>query len=155
MPSALRSLAAFAFVSAIAVLSAPGCSQQGEAERCDSEANGNADCDDGLVCVSKNKLQEPITDLCCHSDPANDSSSRCLRKVPSNTGGSGGSGGSNAGSSTGGASAGAAGEAAGGTPGASGSPTTTDGGMSGAGGAPVTIEGGAAGAGTAGQGGAG
>lgn len=165
MPSVLRSVAAFAFVSAIAVLSAPGCSQQGEGQRCDSTKNGNADCDDGLVCIKKAALKEGITDLCCHEDAANDSASRCTRGVP-NTNGSGGKGGSGGTSS----SAGAAGDASGGTPtetnggtpsetsggtGAGGSPTTGDGGMSAAGTPAMTDGGSAAGAGIGGQGGAG
>jgi hypothetical protein len=157
----LRSIAAFAFVSAIAVLSAPGCSQQGEGQRCDSVANGDADCDDGLVCIKQKELLNGLADVCCHPDPANDSESRCQRGGTTIPGGGGSGGTSSAGTSAGGAAGeqtdgGTAGAdaAGGGTPGASGSPAVSDGGMSG-GGAPVVTEGGAAGAGTAGQGGAG
>ena len=162
MPSVLRSFAVFSFVSALAVISAPGCSQQGEGERCDSTKNGDADCDDGLVCVKKGELVEGITDRCCPADVNAFSDSRCTRGTPTdNTGGTSSGGTSSAGtagtagssgSSVGGA--GAAGEAAGG--GAGGAPPSSDGGMSGAGGVPATTtDGGAAGASTAGQGGAG
>lgn len=162
MPSVLRSVAAFAFVSALAVLSAPGCSQQGEGQRCDSSKNGDADCDDGLVCIKKNELTNGLADICCHSDPANDTKSRCVRGGIVGTGGTGGSStGGSGGSSMGGGAAGdtsdaAAGDTSGGTPGASGSPTTSDGGMTSAAGTPSTTDGGgAAGTGTGGQGGAG
>ena len=156
MPSVLRSLAVLSFVCAFAVLSAPGCSQQGEGERCDHAKNGDADCDDGLVCVMESELVERITDRCCPADANAFNDSRCTRGTPNNTGGSSGSGGS----SVGGAAAGAAGEAVGGAPSNAGSPATADGGMSGAGGTPVATDGGAtdggaAGASTAGQGGAG
>ena len=163
MPSVLRSVAAFAFVSAIAVLSAPGCSQQGEGQRCDYTKNGDVDCDDGLVCIKSAELANHLGDICCHEDPANDSKSRCARGAATGSGGKGGSGGASA-------SAGAAGETSGGTPsetnggtpgetnggtGASGSPTTSDGGMSAAG-TPAATDGGTAPvAGTGSQGGAG
>jgi len=160
MPSVLRSVVALAFVSAIAVLSAPGCSQQGEGQRCDAAKNGDADCDDGLVCIEKKNLSNGLGDICCNPDPANDSKSRCAR-VTLGTGGSssGGSGGSGGSSSTAGAAGegggGAPTETSGGTSGASGSPTTTDGGTPGAAGTPAATDGGASGAGTGGQGGAG
>jgi len=165
MPSVLRSVAVFAFVSGLAVMSAPGCSQQGEGQRCDGAANGNADCDDGLVCIKAADLQERITDLCCHQDPMLDNESRCARAGAVNTGGTsgvGGSGGTSGGTSEAGSSAGGTGGAAGaaggtpgetegGAPGTSGAPATTDGGMSGA---PASTTGGAAGDGSS-QGGAG
>ncbi len=152
MPSVLRSLAAFSFVSALAVLVAPGCSQQGEGERCDSAKNGDADCDAGLSCVKQGDLAEDITDRCCPA--ANEESDkRCARGVPT-SGGSGGSGNTSggagaAGEAAGGASGpigGAAGESSGGVPNAAGTPGTGDGGMSGAAGTPASVDGGAGGA---------
>jgi hypothetical protein len=164
MPFALRSIAALSFVTALAVLSAPGCSQQGEGERCDLEKNGDADCNDGLTCIKATDLHDGITDRCCPAD-GTESDSRCTRATIMASGGS--SSGGTSSSAAGGA--GAAGEASGGAAGAigavggaagepnggAGTPATTDGGMSGAGGAPVTADAGAAGASTAGQGGAG
>jgi hypothetical protein len=100
MPSVLRSVAALAFVSFVAVLSAPGCSQQGEGERCDSAKNGDADCDSGLSCVKAKELLSQTTDRCCPAD-GQENDARCTRGVPSSTGGS-----STGGSSTGGTNAG-------------------------------------------------
>jgi hypothetical protein len=165
MPSALRSIAVFAFVSAVAVLSAPGCSQQGEGERCDNAKNGDLDCDGGLLCVRKSELLEGITDRCCPSE-GTESDKRCTRGTPVSTGGSSSGGSSSGGTAAGGTPAG--GDSSGGAPvagtggeaaGASGSPTSSDGGMS-SGGTPATTDGGAgsssAGASSiAGQGGAG
>jgi hypothetical protein len=162
MPSVLRSVAVFAFVSAVAVLSAPGCSQQGEGERCDNAKNGDLDCDGGLTCVRKGELLEGITDRCCPA-AGTESDKRCTRGGPGNTSGGSSSGGSSSGgTATGGTPA--AGESSGGAvavggtggeaPGAAGSPPSTDGGMSG-GGTPATTDGGAGASSTAGQGGAG
>jgi hypothetical protein len=101
MASALRSVAVFAVASALAVLSAPGCSQQGEGERCDI----SADCDSGLTCVSANDLLEEITNLCCPSE-GDETTQRCTRK---------GTGSSTGGTSNGGSGSGLGGTAAGGT----------------------------------------
>jgi hypothetical protein len=65
MPSVLRSIAVFSFISAVALISAPGCSQQGEGERCDEAKNGDLDCDDGLVCVQASQLRDKTGDRCC------------------------------------------------------------------------------------------
>jgi hypothetical protein len=147
MPSVLRSVAVFAFLSAVTALSMPGCSQQGEGERCDLLANGDADCNDGLTCVPKNSLLEGTADRCCPA-PGTESDARCkLHSMTPTTGGSGGSGGSSSntagapvggeggmssasGSGTGGAPVvgGEAGMSNGGTP-----TSPTDGGTSGAG----------------------
>jgi hypothetical protein len=81
MSSALRSAAVFALVSAFAVLTVPGCSQQGEGERCDSAKNGDEDCDSGLTCVRKNELIEGITDRCCPAE-GTESDRRCNHGVP-------------------------------------------------------------------------
>lgn len=165
MPFAFRSVAAFSFVTALAVLSAPGCSQQGEGERCDFDKNGDADCDDGLTCVAKRFLHEGITDRCCPAE-GTESDTRCTRATVMTTGGtsSGGTSSSDAGAAgetAGGAagavavSGGAGGESPATSNGGAGSPATSEGGMSGAGGAPVVTDGGTPGASTAGQGGAG
>ncbi|MES1183481.1 MAG: hypothetical protein ABUL60_06675 [Myxococcales bacterium] len=161
MPFALRSIAALSFVTALAVLSAPGCSQQGEGERCDLEKNGDADCNDGLTCIKATDLHDGITDRCCPAE-GTESDTRCTRATimasgGSSSGGTSSSGAGAAGEANGGAAGalGAVGGAAGETNGGAGTPATTDGGMSGAGGAPVTTDAGAAGASTAGQGGAG
>lgn len=82
MSSALRSAVVFAFVSAIAVLTVPGCAQQGEGERCDSAKNGNEDCDSGLTCVRAGELSDKITDRCCPAE-GSESDKRCTRGVAS------------------------------------------------------------------------
>ena len=125
MPSALRSAVVFAFVSAIAALTVPGCSQQGEGERCDSAKNGDQDCDSGLTCVRKGELLEGITDRCCPAE-GSESDKRCTRGVATSTG-SAGTSSSTAGSSTAGSSAEP-------SAGASGSPATDAGGQGGQGG---------------------
>jgi hypothetical protein len=142
MASVLRSALVFAFTSAVIVLSAPGCSDQGEGERCDrAAAQGSGDCDDGLVCVPAGELLEERTDLCCPPE-GQESSARCTRKRKgSNTAGtsSGGSGGTS----------GSAGESTGGVPevtgGAGGVPGDGSAGES-AGGGGASSEGGSAGA---------
>ena len=145
MPSLLRSIAAFAVVSAMVVLSVPGCSQQGEGQRCDRNSNGDADCDSGLVCIASGSLRDSPVDRCCKADGSS-SDSRCDPNTgkPSNTGGSSGtagSGGSSGSSAAGGGDEGgtSAGTDAGGTSsseagnGSSGAPTQpTDGGAAGA-----------------------
>ncbi|HYQ14442.1 MAG TPA: hypothetical protein VEQ58_01750 [Polyangiaceae bacterium] len=96
MPSALRSAAVFAFVSAVAALAMPGCSQQGEGERCDSAKNADADCDNGLTCIGKGDLLEHVTDRCCPA-AGTESDKRCVRGSTMGSSGSGGSSSSDAG----------------------------------------------------------
>jgi hypothetical protein len=161
MPSALRSAAVFAFLSAVVVVSMPGCSQQGEGERCDQAANGDADCNDGLTCVASDNLLEMTADRCCPA-AGTETDARCkLRSTgPTNNGGSSGSGGT-AGSSSNTAGAPAGGEggmsSAAGSGGTGGAPVVPgEAGMSN-GGTPATpTDGGSSGAGTdtAGVGGA-
>jgi hypothetical protein len=87
-----------------------GCSRQSEGERCDSEANGDLDCNDGLICKRCGDLQERVVDRCCppgtsYSDPRCEPAAtpgQCLSQT--GTGGSGGGGG------TGGSSTGVSGE---------------------------------------------
>ena len=107
MSPAFRSAVVFAFVSALAVMTVPGCSQQGEGERCDSAKNGDEDCDSGLTCVRSTELSDRATDRCCPAE-GSESDKRCTRGAPpTSSGGSGSTGGASAG--TGGASAGTGG----------------------------------------------
>jgi len=84
-----------------------GCSRQSEGERCDSEANGDLDCNDGLVCKRCGDLQERVVDRCCppgtaYSDPRCELAAtpgQCLTQP--GTGGTGGTGGSSSNSASG------------------------------------------------------
>jgi hypothetical protein len=78
MSPVLRPALVFAFASALALLSMPGCSQQGEGERCDAVKNGNDDCESGLVCVSHSLLLDQVTDRCCPAEGTG-SDKRCTR----------------------------------------------------------------------------
>jgi hypothetical protein len=120
----LRLLAALS-LSLSALVLTDGCSQQGEGDRCDSQANGDADCEPGLTCKAANLLQNgnDQTDRCCPTTPS--TNARCAPATATgadqdagNTAGSAGSGGS-AGSAGGGGTAGSGGS--GGSAGASGS----------------------------------
>ena len=112
MSSALRSAVVFALVSAFAVLTVPGCSQQGEGERCDSAKNGDEDCDSALTCVRANELIEGIADRCCPAE-GTETDRRCNRGVPTvsqptagtSSGGTSGGGTSSGGTESGGAGA--------------------------------------------------
>lgn len=133
MSSALRHFVALALVSAAVALGAPGCSQQGEGERCDSGKNGDADCESGLTCVVKSQLLEGITDRCCPA-AGTESDKRCTRGTGQGANGGTSSGGS---SNSGGDDQGSAGEpsssgsSSGGTAGGSGGTAGTSvGGMS-------------------------
>ncbi|HYP89162.1 MAG TPA: hypothetical protein VEQ59_13440 [Polyangiaceae bacterium] len=124
MLSALRSAALFAIVSALAALSLPGCSQQGQGERCDSVKNGDDDCDSGLTCVGSGELLDKVTDRCCPAEGI-ETDSRCKRSSATGSGGSsaGGSAGTTAGGSSSEPGGAGAGTETGGT-------TSTDGGTS-------------------------
>lgn len=107
------------------------CSKQGEGERCDARAAGNADCESGLICDTQ-------LNRCCPPEGARITDSRCNRSAatggrPSSSGGTGGTAGTTA---TGGVS-GSAGSDAGNA-----GTTATNGG---AGGAPDEPEAGSAG----------
>jgi hypothetical protein len=91
MSSALRSAIVFSFVFGVAALSAPGCSQQGEGERCDRFKAGDGDCDSGLECVALSELLDRTSDRCCPA-PGTESDDRCRRGSPTNTAGTGGGG---------------------------------------------------------------
>lgn len=147
MPSVLRSVAVLAFASAVAVVSASGCSQQGQGERCDFAKNGDGDCDSGLTCVKSGELADRVTDRCCPAANT-ETDSRCARGTPvAATGGTSSTGGS---ASAGQPNGGAAGEPAAGSP----SIPAGEGGMSG-GGAPAEAGAGTPADASAGTGGAG
>ena len=55
-----RKLAGLLLAFGLAVALVPGCAKQGEGERCDNQAAGNADCDSGLVCVLASDLADYI-----------------------------------------------------------------------------------------------
>jgi hypothetical protein len=136
MPSVLRSVAVFAAVFAVAVMSMPGCSQQGEGERCDSAKNGNDDCDSGLVCVAARDLLDQATDRCCLPNNAVDDA-RCTRVGSPGSGGSNATGGTTSMDAPGGGGAGGAEESpsdsnggAGGSPPSSGGTGSDGAGMS-------------------------
>jgi hypothetical protein len=101
MLSALRSAFVFAFASAFVVLAMPGCSQQGEGERCDSAKNGDEDCESGLTCVLKSTLLDKTADRCCPPEGTS-TNKRCFRGSATSTGGSGGGGATTGGTETGG-----------------------------------------------------
>ena len=131
--------------------SLPSCGKQGEGERCD-QANGDEDCEDGLVCTSKQDLQTS-SDICCPPAGVEPTDLACIPGSladagvgGSSTGGAGGAGGTG-GSSTGGAGG------AGGTGGSSTGGAGGAGGTGGTGGSSTGGAGGAGGAGTAGAGG--
>lgn len=90
-----RRAAALASFGLLFALSAGGCSRQAEGERCDYNANGDDDCEDGLLCTPK-----VGADRCCPPSGAPIDDSRCLAADAPSGGPSGGT--SSGGSSTGG-----------------------------------------------------
>jgi hypothetical protein len=162
MASALRSVLLASFVCGVTVLLAPGCSQQGEGERCDRVKTQNSDCDSGLVCVPARQLVDPSSDRCCAPTAGDDTDPRCRRKTGTTDPGTGEGGSADTGEQPAG---GASGESSGGASGApmtepdaggngGASPEPGSGGQPSAG-APATEAGGApAAAGAAGAGGA-
>lgn len=100
-----------------------GCSLQGEGERCSLQKNGNADCDEGLVCTAFGGF-----DRCCPPEGEPIGDARC-REPMMTSGGSGGMGTGGGGMSGASNTAGTSGTSTtGGTAGA-----TSSGGTSGAG----------------------
>ena len=64
------------------------CSKQGEGERCDRQVNEDEDCESGLVCKTKETLNQP-TDRCCPPEGAAVSDDRCRTvSAPASSGGS-------------------------------------------------------------------
>lgn len=122
-------------------LSLPGCSKQGEGERCSPAANGSEDCDEGLICTTPDKSAADFG-RCCPPAGAEVSDSRCnFTSTPVSTGGTSSTGGS----SSGGSSTGGTSNAEGGTPGAEGGTGATSNGGAGGSDEPAAI-GGVAGA---------
>src|SRR5688500_12302341 len=106
VPAKFRRLAALGAVAVLFALAAGGCSRQDEGERCDQTANGDADCEEGLICTAK-----VGADRCCPPPGAQVDDSRCLAAdAPSGgiTGGTDSGGASSGGASSGGASSGGA-----------------------------------------------
>ena len=92
----------------------PGCSNQAEGQACSID-NVNADCEDGLVCVSKTELDTQV-DICCK--PSGSTNPAC---IPGNLGSSSSSSSSSSGEGGAGGAAGSGGSAgAGGSAGGSG-----------------------------------
>lgn len=69
----------FAFLLS-GLMTAGGCSRQGVGERCDKQANGDEDCEDGLTCknISTN------VDRCC---PESGGGPKCVRAETGSAGG--------------------------------------------------------------------
>jgi hypothetical protein len=124
-------LARTAIVASFSGAAFMGCSRQSEGERCDREAAGDTDCNDGLRCVLCTDLATGQVDRCCPPTAGSESDSNCKRADPprqqsacsgangatggtAGVGGRSGTGGSSATSGTGGES-GAADSGAGGT----------------------------------------
>jgi hypothetical protein len=68
-----------------------GCSQQGEGERCMKNANRDADCASGLVCIEARYLESESTtayptDRCCPQDERATTDARCTRTTNANDG---------------------------------------------------------------------
>jgi hypothetical protein len=129
-----------AFAAAL-IAAAPGCSRQGEGERCDT-LNGDEDCNSGLVCVGKAQLGQN-SDTCCPASLVS-TDRRCVPVVGGTT--SGGDTTTGTGGGTGGTSSGTGGT--GGTMTGTGGSTSsgTGGTSSGTGGGTMTGTGGTGGA---------
>jgi hypothetical protein len=97
-----RRLALAALVPALLLVCViPGCSNEGEGERCGTTQADDSDCADGLVCTG-NLLDAPNTFRCCYPNGAV-TDSRCQTATGVATGGTGGaSTGGTGGASTGG-----------------------------------------------------
>lgn len=112
------------------------CSQQGEGQRCIT-ANGDADCESGLVCVAQSKLATEAgkvygADRCCPPEKLRWNDARCERVSGRSDSGVAGSG--NTGNSS--AAAGSAGASNGGSSGLAGASSGGDLGQAGAAAAP-------------------
>src|SRR5215216_2619584 len=110
MSSVLRSVLSLALVSATFALVTPGCSEQGQGERCDHDKNGDLDCESGLECIPGGLLvQSDTTGRCC-PEPGTETDKRCARKVGgsagTNSGGTSSAGTNSGGTSSGGTSSG-------------------------------------------------
>ena len=86
----------------------PGCSNQGEGDRCGSPERSvskadDADCGDGLVCKAKASLVGRTAHRCCYPDHVTDS--RCLPDETAAGGGDSVGGGTASGGAVGGGAA--------------------------------------------------
>ena len=86
-----RRLALAAAIPALFLFSViPGCSQQGEGDRCGDSTYGvsdSSDCADGLTCTAASTLLNGVGDKggrCCRSD-GTATDSRCTRSVTTGT----------------------------------------------------------------------
>lgn len=116
-------LARSAIIGVSVALPLVGCGKQSEGERCDFEAAGDTDCEEGLICVPCASLKSGQVDRCCPAVSAADATGSCVRADPprnptvcepaTTTGGRGGFGGfaGGGGMSGGGASSGSGGSA--------------------------------------------
>jgi hypothetical protein len=101
-----------------------GCSNQSEGQAC-SVDNVNADCEDGLVCVTRTELNTQV-DICCK--PTGSTNPACIpgnlgsSSSSSSSGAGGGGGAGGAGGSGGGGAGGSAGAGGGGAGGTGGGP---------------------------------
>jgi len=138
-----RTAFALLVVASSALAAVSGCSRQAEGERCERANNGNADCEDGLVCKEIDSCTK--LDRCCPGDDQPIGNDACIPIMRVCSGGSGGGagtsgngGGGMSGGNTGGTSGGGtSGADTGGTAGTDPDPT------SGAGGEPADGAGGA------------
>lgn len=104
MSAAARKTLRTLLFSGLISLAAIGCARQSEGERCDLQANGSNDCEEGLRCVQRSRLANDSVDRCCPVEDAPISDSRCTPRSGSATGG--GSGASSGGAGNGGSSGG-------------------------------------------------
>jgi uncharacterized membrane protein YgcG len=104
-------LARAVIVGFSAALTLVGCGKQSEGERCDRQAAGDTDCEEGLVCVECKSLKTGQVDRCCPPVSAGQSTGSCARAdpersegacQPETTGGRGGFGGLDGGGMSGG-----------------------------------------------------
>jgi len=122
-----RRLAAAALASALLTLSLiPGCSNQGEGERCGSDiepsVDDNADCGDGLVCTSSKRLLDKTASRCCYAN-GRVTNSRCTGSDSASSGGASNGGANNGGANNAGSGGASAGSSAAGDTSAAGSST--------------------------------
>jgi hypothetical protein len=75
-------LARAAIIGFSVAMTLVGCGKQSEGERCDQEAAGNTDCEEGLVCVPCYALKTGQVDRCCPAVSAAESTGSCTRADP-------------------------------------------------------------------------
>jgi hypothetical protein len=132
-------LARSAIVALAVGLSFAGCSRQAEGERCDLDAAGHTDCEEGLRCIACGQLRSGVVDRCCPRNAGEETDARCQRADTERTcgaaaGGTSGTGGSGTSGGSGGRSGGSGGQSGSSATGGQGGSAAT----SGEGGAPDT-----------------